>query len=389
MTAPDSPEPRPRISRRAALIGGGSLLGLAAAGTTVAITSQSQNPADTAPSGPFGAHQAGIATPETPQRHGLLTVFDFDDLTTPDFGAELQRSLAAITAAIVERTSRDDAGDLSISVGLGPLALRAVRAELPEATELPVFLDDEQIPTHLRGGDLLISVYCSNSAVLQSTTDRVVRDVAGLQPRWLQRGKRGPGTGTIARNPLGHKDGIIVPRSEAELDENVWIASGPLAGGTVCVVRRVRLRVDDFSALSIASQGQIIGRHKTDGSPLSGGGPDDEVDLTAKAPTGDLLVGAHAHARAAHPSFTGSALMLRRGYAFDNGEATLSDGSVVDDSGLLFICFQRDLDSFVKTQLRLDELDDLRAYMTVTASASFVMLPGFQPDSTLGAGLFS
>ena len=383
-------DPRPRLSRRMALIGGGSVLGLAAVGTTVAVGSQSEAPGNPAPTeGPFGEHQQGIALPETPQRHGLLSVYDFADRDAPDFGATLQSALVAITAAIVERASKGDATDLSISVGLGPLALRALDAGLPEAVELPDFLDDDQISPQSRGGDLLIGVYGSNSAEVQSAAARTVRDIVGLLPRWEQRGKRGPGSGTIVRNPLGHKDGIIVPRSKAELDENVWIAEGPLAGGTVCVVRRVRLRVDDFSALSIARQGQIIGRHKIDGSPLSGGGPDDEIDLTAKASTGDLLVGAHAHARAAHPSFTGSALMLRRGYAFDNGEASLSDGSVVADTGLLFICFQRDLDSFVKTQLRLDEIDDLRAYMTVTASASFVMLPGFQPGSALGAALFA
>lgn len=385
----DQPEPQPRISRRTALIGGGSLLGIAAVGTTVAITAQAQLSTDAEPTSAFGAHQAGIALPETPQRHGLLSVYDFADVQAADFGVQLRDALAAITAAIVERTTSDDSEDLTISIGLGALALRAVRGDLPEAAELPAFLDDDTISPEFVGGDLLISAYCSNSAVLQSATDKVVRGIDGLRPRWHQRAKRGPGTGTITRNPLGHKDGIIVPRTTTELNENVWIAEGPLAGGTVCVVRRVRLHVGDFTALPIAQQESIIGRHKLDGSPLSGGGPDDQVDLTAKSMTGDLLVGARAHARAAHPSFTGSALMLRRGYAFDNGVATLADGSVVADSGLLFISFQRDLDSFVKTQLRLDELDDLRAYMSVTASASFVMLPGFQAGETLGSALFA
>ena len=70
--------------------------------------------------------------------------------------------------------------------------------------------------------------------------------------------------------------------------------------------------------------------------------------------------------------------MLRRGYAFDNGGA---------DSGLMFICFQRDLRTFVATQQRLDERDSLMEYATPTASASFLILPGFDESTPLGASI--
>ena len=54
----------------------------------------------------------------------------------------------------------------------------------------------------------------------------------------------------------------------------------------------------------------------------------------------------------------------------------------------MFICFQNELDTFVKTQHRLDEVDDLMAFAKPTASASFLVLPGFTRDEPLGSTLF-
>ena len=70
--------------------------------------------------------------------------------------------------------------------------------------------------------------------------------------------------------------------------------------------------------------------------------------------------------------------MLRRGYAFDDGG---------DDTGLLFVCFQRSLRTFVATQERLDDVDALSQFVTPTGSATFVVLPGFDRTTPLGATL--
>jgi dye decolorizing peroxidase len=205
--------------------------------------------------------------------------------------------------------------------------------------------------------------------------------------RWQQAGFRAAGYGTVTRNPLGYKDGVIVPHGDTELAENVWIADGPLAGGTICVIRRLRLAVPEFRSQPLARQDAIIGRERVDGTPLSGGQPDDPVDVNAKSADGTLLIPARSHVRAAHPAFTGSALMLRRGYAFANGIVAGPDGSAVDDQGLVFICFQNDIATFTRTQLRMDELDDLLKFTTATASATFLILPGFSATTPLGASL--
>ena len=81
--------------------------------------------------------------------------------------------------------------------------------------------------------------------------------------------------------------------------------------------------------------------------------------------------------------------MLRRGYGYANGPTETSAGDTVDDQGLLFICFQRELADFVRTQQRMDETDDLMGYATPVSSASFLILPGFTATEPLGSTLFA
>ena len=149
------------------------------------------------------------------------------------------------------------------------------------------------------------------------------------------------------------------------------------------MVRRFRLDTNGSGRSPPTRRTTSIGRHRQDGTPLSGGGRFDQIDLNAKTDNGDLLVPAHAHARAAHPSFTGSRLMLRRSYNYRDSAA---------DHGHLFISYQNDVAAFAKTQLRLDEVDDLMHYVTPTATAAFAVLPGLAAaDGTarpLGRTLF-
>ena len=91
----------------------------------------------------------------------------------------------------------------------------------------------------------------------------------------------------------------------------------------------------------------------------------------------------HAHARAAHPSYTASRLMLRRSYSYRASDT---------DHGHLFISHQNDVQAFAKTQLRLDDVDDLMKYVTPTATAAFAILPGTSDSAgasrPLGSTLF-
>lgn len=344
-----------------------------------------------------GTTQAGVARPETPQPHALVAVGDVDLDAVFESLAQLGALILALTgggkpstaAASAETASSETAllpdgpGDLTVLVGVGPRVLSQATAHpgLAEALDMPAYAGDETLPAHALGGDLMLSVNSSNPVDLEPVLAALIGAVAGFEPRWSRLGFRGPGEGGVSRNPLGYHDGVIVPRGDEELAESVWIDAGPLAGGTICVMRGFILDVRGFKQLTASEQDAVIGRERASGSPLSGGNLHDEALLNAKTPAGDFLVPAGAHLRAAHPSFTGSKLMARRSYSF------VADGERGLEQGLLFTAFQNDISTFVRTQLRLDEVDSLMAFTRVTATAAFCVLPGFSADRPLGTTL--
>lgn len=334
-----------------------------------------------------GRTQAGVDRPGTPQQHGAIGVLDVPDVQSSAevlaLCGALGDSVTSLTSAPAHEALPDGPGDVSVTIGLGPRLVRLLGTDLPGSEDLPTFAGDTELDPDHTGGDLLLAAYSGDPNDAEAALTEAANAVGQIRWRWRQRGFRAHGTGTVARNPLGFHDGVIVPHGEDELAEHVWIRDGPAAGGTIAVIRRLRLEMAQFRAEPVDHQEQVIGRERATGAPLSGGELADEVDLLAKSPQGQFLTPAHSHVRAAHPSFTGSHLMLRRGYGFDNGPT--ADGT--PDAGLLFMCFQRDLRTFVATQHRLDEVDDLMDYVATTASATFLILPGFDPDHALGTGL--
>ncbi|MFI5680442.1 Dyp-type peroxidase [Streptomyces cellulosae] len=349
----------------------------------------------------LGSRQAGVDRPVQPQQHVALSVYDLPGAghpTTPggDFVRRSGRLLAELGTHVLTLGAQGGGaalgglppGDLTVTVGVGPHVVAAVDRDLPGARELPAFAR-EDMPDSARGGDLMVQV-CASDPQVVTLADGALR--AWLQEhaavaRWTQHGFRPPapptqpGQRVPVRNLLGFLDGIAVPRTGRELDQEVWLpAPARVRGGTVAVVRRLRLDVARFLAQDLAQQERAIGRRREDGAPLSGGAPDAPVDLGAKSAQGRYLVPAMAHARRAHPGGTGSGLMLRRGYSYANGP---------DDRGLLFICFQRELRTFVATQQRLDDGDELSSFATATATGTFLVLPGFSAERPLGASLLS
>ncbi|MEU3914011.1 Dyp-type peroxidase [Streptomyces sp. NPDC029721] len=329
--------------------------------------------------GPDGMRQAGVDRPAQPQAHAVVSVYDLP----PEAGPA--RVAAALGESVLELTGKADAalgvgaGDLTVTVGLGPRLVGAAGRGPSGGLELPAFAREERTG-RTWGGDLLVQVCASDPVVLTLADTRLAGALAaeGVSVRWSQAGFRPPGGGPV-RNLLGFPDGIENPRTRPELDREVWLdGPGPLAGGTVAVVRRLRIDVAGFLAQSAARQEEAIGRRKADGAPLSGGDALSRLDLLAKTARGRYLVPAMAHARRANPNATGSGRMLRRGYSYRNGP---------DDQGLLFVSFQRRLRTFTATQRRLDDGDDLMRFVTATASGAFFVPRAFTPERPFGSGL--
>jgi len=377
------------LTRRALLFGTGAAAG--ALGSTAILSAaqpkrQAGPPAAAplrgAPVAAVGANQSGVTQPAIPQSHCVIVVAELDT-------ESLESSLRALGEQIVRLTDAaqpdralfpDGPGDLTVTVGLGPRALAAtLHPTLQSAVSLPAFRGDETLPAHQLGGDIVISVNASDPAALEPALATLTGVITGYRALWSDFGFRAASDDDVSRNPFGYHDGIIVPRTAAELAKNVWIADGPLAGGTICVIRRFALDTAAFRALPADRRDAVIGRHQVSGAPLSGGVRGDSVNLNAKADTGELLVPARAHARAAHPSFTGSGLMLRRSYAYRASDT---------DHGVVFISFQREATTFTRTQLRMDEVDDLMHFARPTATGAFAVLPGMDAGLPLGFSLF-
>lgn len=380
----DVPRSDADVTRRAVLVGtaAAAATGAVGFGTGALLASGGDESPGGSPIAAQGVHQAGIDRPAAPQQYCLLAVADLDLHSLRASLSALGTQVAAVTtqpAGLADLTP-DGPGDLTVTVGLGARALRATsHPELGALADLPDFVGDAELAADRRDGDLFISVNSSQPTALEPVLSWLLEQVAGVRVRWTEFGFRGPSSGGVARNPLGYFDGIIRPKTAAEFRDDVWIADGQLAGGTICVIRRFQLDAAAFRELSPTERDDVIGRKQSTGAPLSGGARDDQIDLNAKSADGTLLIPLHAHARAAHPSFTGSALMLRRGYGYRASDA---------DHGILFIAYQNDVQTFVRTQLRLDEVDDLSKYATPTATSAFAILPGSRNGAELGSTLF-
>ena len=331
-----------------------------------------------------GRHQAGVTLPRSAQPHLLALVADLDDAVPPGpLLAELGETIQTLTAGSDPRLLGLPPGDVTVTVGVGPRLVRAVGATLPGATDLPRF-SRERVDSRERGGDLLIQI-CAGDALLLPLAATALLDQAGdrVQERWRQFGRRGAEVPvaedrTAPRNLLGFIDGIVGPHTDAEQERDLWLAGPPaVAGGTLAVLRRMEIDLTRFAALSVAEQEAVFGRRRASGEPLSGGGVDSAPGLNAKTPEGRYLIPVDAHVRRANPTVVGVGHMLRRSYSID-----------APAPGLLFISFQNDLRTFTATLSRMDTSDALLPFTTTTASATFLILPGYDARRPLGSTLF-
>ncbi|GLZ38146.1 Dyp-type peroxidase [Actinokineospora sp. NBRC 105648] len=345
-------------------------------------TAKREAPASVPPTGRF---QAGVTTPHSAQANLLVVVVDVVNGTAiGSLLAELGETVRALTAGTDARLLGLPPGDLTVTIGVGPQLVRAVDPSLPGALDLQPF-SHERIAPQARGGDLLLQI-CANDAMIPTIAAAALLRQAGdrVRERWRQSGHRGStvpveGSRTAPRNPFGFTDGVVGPHTAAQQGRDLWLPGPvPVAGGTIAVLRRMELDLPRFAALPVTEQEAVFGRHRGTGEPLSGGTIASDPDLGAKTPDGRYLIPVGSHVRRAHSAVVGVSLMLRRSYSIDEPAP-----------GLLFISFQNDVKTFTNTLTHMENGDALLPFTTTTASATFLVLPGFDDTHPLGATLFA
>ena len=361
---------------------------------------------------PFhGRHQAGITTPRP--ANGMIASFavvaatpdELEDLLRRLTGRivfltaggpvpELDPKLPPADSGIVGPVVHPDALTVTVSLGASLFDARPWLAPLkPKRLARMTRFPNDALDASLCHGDLTLQI-CANT---QDTTIHALRDIVKTLPdrlilRWKQEGNvpvvaPGPdGTTESARNFLGFRDGSANPDAAdaAVMDRLVWV--GPAhgepdwaLGGSYQAVRLIRNFVERWDRTPLGEQEKIMGRVRVSGAPLDRRGASEfDAPDYARDPDG-LATPFDAHIRLANPRRpeTEENVILRRPFNYSNG--VTKSGQL--DQGLLFICYQADLDKgFIAVQRRLDG-EPLEEYIKPVGGGYFFTLPGV-PDAS-------
>ncbi|MEJ6550535.1 Dyp-type peroxidase [Corynebacterium sp. USCH3] len=403
------------FSRRSFLGGLGFFGASAAVGATVACGSDDPGQAETSDAHtsagavvPFdGDHQAGVATPS--QAHNTTVAFSLRDGVRR---REVERLLRIWTGDARRLCSGDPVladlepelavspASLTVTCGFG-LGLYTTAGIVDRAPSwlnpLPHFPGD-RLDDRWGDRDLVLQICGDDRTTVSHALRVLVRGGADYaRPSWSQTGfldlpVAQDGSRGTPRNLFGFKDGTVNPRTDTELDSQVWGDDG----GTCMIVRRVAFDMPLWESVDRVTRETAMGRTITEGGPLSGGDEFAPVDPAKLGDDGLPLMDAHSHvALATAEGREDAQRMLRRAYNYDlpvtaDGADDLLDADLItlSDSGMIFTCFQRDPETaFIPVQKRLADGDRLNEWITHVGSAVFHVPGGTSGDSYWGEDL--
>lgn len=366
----------------------------------------------------YGRHQAGIITPRPAA--GIVASFDLVASSLDEVEDMLKRltQRARFLTQGGEVPQRDpklppaDSGllgpviapdNLTVTLALGDSFFEN-RPELkplkPARLQRMVQFPNDALEADSCHGDISLQ-FCAN---LQDTNIHALRDVVkslsdSLVLRWLVEGTVPPvppapdGSTPSARNFLGFRDGSANPDSNdaALMDRVVWTTAPDepawAHAGSYQAVRIIRNMVERWDRTPLREQERIFGRAKDSGAPLDGHAQATERDVPdyAADPEGNKTA-LDSHIRLSNPRDPDSArnLILRRPFNYSRG--AMKNGQL--DQGLLFICWQADLQQgFITVQDRLNG-EPLEEYVKPIGGGYFFAPPGVSgPEDYLGSSL--
>lgn len=225
---------------------------------------------------------------------------------------------------------------------------------------------------------------CASDPLLLPVAATALLEQGGrrIRERWRQSGRRGPNIPvhkgiSAPRNLLGFIDGIVGPHTAAEHQRHLWLA-GPAPSSAA---RSPWYGVWNSTCRGSPRSPSPTRRRSSDGAepaarPLRrdrSRGPEPRRQNTGRA--------LPRPGRCPRPPG-----QPQRGRRRPHAPPLLQHRRT--HPGLLFISFQNDLRTFTNTLARMDDSDALLRFTTTTASATFLILPGFDQQRPLGAKLF-
>lgn len=343
----------------------------------------------------YGQHQAGITT--AMQKNIYFVVLDLHT-TDREQVIQLFKDWTDYSAKLVEGdlVKKDGSNkllppsDTGETVGLNPHRLTltfGVSAEFLkkmglESKRPKLFRDmppfpKEQLQDKYTGGDIVVQACADDEQVAFHAIRNLIRKGRNtITMKWSQSGFAAIGNRMeTPRNLFGFKDGTANVTKESDFDDVVWADSKDwMQGGSYMAVRRIQMHLETWDRTNLQEQENTFGRYKESGAPFGKKHEFDEVDL-------DLLP-VDSHVRLAKEV---NKPIYRRSYSYSDG---IDEVTGQFDSGLLFISYQKDPDSFVKVQTNLGADDKMNEYTTHIGSGLFACFGGVQKGEYLGQKLF-
>ena len=397
--------PRRQFLKRSGLILGGSLIG---SGFSMSVAADNHHSVAekhclsdiTYPF--YGEHQQGIITPQQTYVYFLvldLATESLDEVrevfkTWTTYAARLTQGKNVKEYAknhFVPPADTGEADDLSaygltLTFGVSPSFLQklGLQDKAPKVLkDLPLFPRD-QLKEEFSGGDICIQSCANDAQVAFHAVRQLVRVArANVTMKWSQAGFISADKATdTPRNLFGFKDGTANVNTVKDLDGQVWVDQPDwLKGGSYLIVRKIVMHLETWDRTSYKEQERTFGRHRISGAPIGEKEEFAPLDLDKLNHHGKPMIPDDSHSALAHK--TGKQ-MLRRAYSYSDG---INPRTGQFDSGLLFICYQKDPEQFITIQNALGNVDRLNEYITHIGSGLFACFGGVKEGEFIGQAL--